>query len=103
MNAESTEPQDAQMLIFFRSFLRRLIRQGWAKLEAEVHWVINEVKCREDISAPVHDDAGYSQELKRGLCGKVSNCGLKEYVGENIHDFRRVQTALEPRSSEDLS
>ena len=101
VDPESSTPQDEQMLDYYRSFLRRVIRQGWKKLEEQVGEIVNDVGCRSDVQAPIHDDGGYQQELKSNLCGKYSNCGLKPYVEKRVVSFSKVREVIERMNETD--
>jgi len=82
-------------LLLFRAWLKGNIRRGWTKLNRSAALLINDVGCRDDLRPPHLDaDGFYQQELKRDQCGRVRNCGLKQYVANGRPDFERLRDTL---------
>lgn len=93
---------DEYQLAAFRAFLRRSIRRGWLKQQRTTFQIIDEVNCRKPIPAPdIGENGQYEQPLKKELCGKVRNCGLKNYMAKHRADFENLRTALQAASATD--
>jgi len=95
VDLDNALPQNVQVLHHLRAFLRRHIRQGWTRMHRIADEVINDVGCRQDLRPPIHDGAGFKQDLKTSRCGQYHNCELKLYVHNNLQPFSALLKQLQ--------
>jgi hypothetical protein len=94
---------DNERLIMFRSFLRGRIRRGWREVNQSIPSPLNGAGCREDLKAPtINKDGLYEIELKKNLCGKNTNCGIKSFSKNNRESLEAIRTALSSILSSDI-
>jgi len=89
--------EPSQKLECFRAKLRGWIRRGWKRMQdAGFASVIDDIRCREPLNAPVVESDGMIvQELMVRRCGEASACGLPAFVGNRHAELGRLADRLE--------